>query len=953
MTARRNHLMHGVGLAAGLILIACTTGCLSASPRAIAVWIVGGDEQLTHDTPPKPENDAYSASRGRVRLRAALNETLGLQVGLRTTAPPAGPFDVRVTDLVGSTDTLRARSTISIYRVHYTRVDRFPSWYPTHTGKPTTPTLFPDILVPWNAPRGGGPLLLTESRNEIVWIDVRVPPTVAPGEYRGRIEVSREGAGSPVFASEIVLEVLPVALAGEPSLPVVCRVDPRDMLTAHLRWPRLPAEQTRLLPDVPSHFAAVRLVQAMMQMLHEHRATPVLWASFPKLRLVGDRRVEVQWDEYDRLVEGWLSGSAFPDQVRLDAWPIPASLDYPNVERNGGFESPRYARLLAAYLAECKRHFAERGWLDRAFVRACPPEPLSQDAVNRVRRLAAIVRQSEADLPVVVHLPARSLRGLGWHGAPTIDLPAVSTWAPPAMWYEPEAMARERSLGRETWLMPSSPPYSGSLAVVATPVDARILAWQAYRYGVQALWIEHATEFGTSPPTSSTQRPWVDAGLLYPAHEYGLRDRPAGSLRLKRLRRGLQDYELLRLLEQNGKHLLAQQLSEQVVRWSGTDACEENLLTGKEGGWPQDPSVLRLAREVMLQELAGEFEPSPEARQRQVRSLSQWGLLMTQARRVSVAVGGVRLSPTAQGMRAEVLATVRNTTNRPLQGTWTLPSPPTGWRQSEEVLTNLQPGTRRPARIELELSGLAYNVDGVYPFDLQLDTPAAGSFRTRARLAVAACPIVKLPPHIDGKLDDWPLASNNAAGDFRLCREMLSASTDRADQPSLPTQAFFSMDATHLYIGVRCTLAMAEPPLWNADNTIPVDGAIPWGQDVVEILIDPRENASGTSSDLYCLQTKPSGLLLARRGCRTEPPMGTWQTWPVRARAAASVEREAWVVEMAVPLSAFGADAKRNPVWGMNVTRLDARRGEYSSWSGATGHCYSPQSLGNLIMLWP
>ena len=134
---------------------------------------------------------------------------------------------------------------------------------------------------------------------------------------------------------------------------------------------------------------------------------------------------------------------------------------------------------------------------------------------------------------------------------------------------------------------------------------------------------------------------------------------------------------------------------------------------------------------------------------------------------------------------------------------------------------------------------------------------------------------------------------------------------------------------------------------------MPIDGIVPWGQDLVEILIDPRPTTAGTSGDLYCLQVKPSGLLVARKGCRTDPPIGASQVWPSGARVAVTVGRDAWVVELAIPLGAFDPQTRRNNYWGLNVTRLDARRGEYSSWSGARGNCYSPQSLGNLIMVWP
>ena len=976
--------------AASWLLLAAGTGCLPSSRRAVAIWIVSGGEELTHDTLPSPENDVYSAAGGGLHLTAALNETVAFQIGLRTTAPPAGPFNIEITDLVGPADKLSARSAVTIYRVHYQRIERFRSWYPSHRGKPTTPTLFPDILVPWEAPRGGGPLVLGEARNEIIWVDVHVPPTLAPGQYRGRLALRSDATGVPVFACEIHLEVLPVALPGRRNLPVVCRVDPRDLLAAHLRWPRTSAEQTRLLPEAPSHFAAVRLVNATMRLFHEHRTTPILWASFPKFRLVGQRKVEVQWDEYDQLVSGWLDGSAFRDQVRLEVWPIPAALEYPNAERNGGFDSPQYARLLAAYLAECKEHFAQRGWLERAVTRLCPPEPLSQAAADRLRRLSGIVRQSETDLPIMAHLPARSLRGLGWHEAPSIALPDVTTWAPPAMWYEPAAMAHEQRLGKHAWLMPDRPPYSGSLAVEAPATEAWILPWLAYRYGVEGLWIEHAAEDSLVLESPSARQPWQGPGLgsvsnvasglrpgrrmrenahlrlrpgrspdatlllrqslVYSAEEYGLRERgPVPSLRLKRLRRGLQDYELLRLLEANGQELLARKLAEQVVRWAATEACLENLLSTKESGWSEQTSILRRARTLILRELVSEFEPSPNARREQLASLSEWLLMFNQADLVNVSVDGVRVTSGAEGLHADVMGSVSNATNRAVEGHWTLPVPPPGWQQVGDVPTEAPPGTRRTARIGVDLTGLAYNIDGVYPFEVVFDTVEVGAFLRPARLAVAACRPLQSTLRIDGKLDDWPLASNNAAGDFRLCR----GRTFGPDKPTLPTQAYFCMDREHLYVGLRCTLNVGEPPVWQADNAIPIDGTIPWGQDVVEILIDPRPTAAGTSSELYCLQIKPSGLLLARKGCRTDPPMGISLEWHSRARVAVNVEREVWVVELAVPWDAFEPRARRNNLWGCNVTRLDARRGEYSSWSGAHGHCYSPQSLGNLIMLWP
>ena len=110
------------------LALATSAGCaLPAASRTVSFWIVSGDEELAGDTPPSLENDIYSAARGEVRLQAALNETIDFQIALHTAAPPAGPFDVRITDLAGPAETLPAASVTTLYRIQYARVEQFRS----------------------------------------------------------------------------------------------------------------------------------------------------------------------------------------------------------------------------------------------------------------------------------------------------------------------------------------------------------------------------------------------------------------------------------------------------------------------------------------------------------------------------------------------------------------------------------------------------------------------------------------------------------------------------------------------------------------------------------------------------------------------------------------------------------------------------------------------------------
>lgn len=932
--------IHGLFCAASLLTSA---GCLPPPSSGLQSWLESGTRAIMPGDPPLPENEIYSAAAASARLVSGVNETVSLQVALRTDSPPVAPLDVRVSTF-RSVDGAALRSdSVRLFRVYTTRVERYASWFPEHADQPALPADYPDALVPWDAARGAGPIRLDDIATRAVWIDIRVPPTTTPGEYTARLDILDASARRVLRTTTLRLLVLPVAIPASRSIPFYCRIDPRDLLAAHLNWPESQAEQVRIIPDEPSHQAAQRLVDATMRLFESHRTAPILWANFPTYRLTGARSVEIDWHGYDALASSWLSGEAFDDRVPLPGWVLPVSLEHPSAEINGGFDSPRYARLLGAYLAACRKHFEQRGWAKRSVLRIQSPTKLDERSVRAIERLSGIIGQSETRIPLAAHLPPRSLRALGWRGAPQIDLPGVDIWIPPASWLEPDAMRRATALDRRVWFMPDQPPYSPSLAAEAPVVDGRALGWQAYRYGVDGVWIEHAADRRDAAPGDA-------APLVYPGHAFGISDAPVPTLRLKRLRRGLLDYELLKLLEHNGKGLLADRTARQIVRWAFTDACAENLLSVRRTGWVRDPAVYELAHRVLLQELANTFAPSSAGSDRQARNLADWAVIMNSSAQIVPEVRGVRLSAEAGGTRAHVFASVSNAADQPLRGAWRAVGLPDWWRALPTTETVVTAGGRSVQQLQYDMN-ITFNRDGVFPFQLQFDTRERGAFTTSARLAVAACPPVDAPPTINGDLSDWPAFGSNVAGDFRLCRgRRTDVSAVGTDRPTLGTRAMFCRDRERLYVSIRCALAQGEAPIWSTDNRVPIERNGPWGQDVVEILLTPHATIEGTGADLFVLQIKPSGLLVARRGARSDPPMNASETWNCNADVAVKITQREWIVEAAIPLAALGEAPLDNPIWGCNVTRVDARRGEYSSWSAARGQCYAPQLLGNLLV---
>ena len=133
-------------------------------------------------------------------------------------------------------------------------------------------------------------------------------------------------------------------------------------------------------------------------------------------------------------------------------------------------------------------------------------------------------------------------------------------------------------------------------------------------------------------------------------------------------------------------------------------------------------------------------------------------------------------------------------------------------------------------------------------------------------------------------------------------------------------------------------------------NSVDYDDLIPVGDELVEVLIDPLNTGTRSPADLYHIAVKPSGTYLTEKGIRLRPPCGPVEPWPADIDVATGVFPDRWTVELRIPLASFEDAAPEHTVWGFNITRYDASRQEFSTWSGASGNAYDPMSLGNLYL---
>ena len=85
-------------------------------------------------------------------------------------------------------------------------------------------------------------------------------------------------------------------------------------------------------------------------------------------------------------------------------------------------------------------------------------------------------------------------------------------------------------------------------------------------------------------------------------------------------------------------------------------------------------------------------------------------------------------------------------------------------------------------------------------------------------------------------------------------------------------------------------------------------------------------------------------------GRNGDPPCGPRTPWAVDIEVATAASAQRWTAEIRVPLKDMSPDGHEHTVWGFNLTRWDASRQEFSTWSGAVGNAYDPLSLGNLFL---
>ena len=167
--------------------------------------------------------------------------------------------------------------------------------------------------------------------------------------------------------------------------------------------------------------------------------------------------------------------------------------------------------------------------------------------------------------------------------------------------YDSSGVEEFRKQGKQViWAVCVWPHEHPNLFIEYPAIDARIIGWLTYRYGISGFeywglnqWGENTgvrdwanfRSGGTRTKWMRTKWPWGDGWLLYP----GENGEPLGSVRFENVRDGFEDSELLSLLAaQGGKH----EADELAAR-----------IAGSIDSYNRDPAALSAAHVNLLEQL--------------------------------------------------------------------------------------------------------------------------------------------------------------------------------------------------------------------------------------------------------------------------------------------------------------------------------------------------------------
>jgi hypothetical protein len=413
--------------------------------------------------------------------------------------------------------------------------------------------------------------------------------------------VAVTAAGRAIARLDLVLRVYGFAL-------------PRER---HLRW-RIDYSGWEAVPaqlEIPEGSADwLKLEEDLYRLVWEgHRAVPT--THYHALRLetrgTGDA-LAIDWAGFDRRFGRFLDGSAFSDGVPVAIFSLPLNLHAGWPGRLPSDPAKVDVATLTAASRLIARHWDEKGWrLDDAFVYVAD-EPTSERFAS-VRKACQAIRLGDPRIRTSVAFYTefgRDARGLvdGFAGF-------VTQWDVAGDHADVPALRSRQAAGDRVGFYQGGEPFLGGEALDNDGLALTTWPWIAWRYGLDSLFLYNMTEWSYfrldraktdwsdgkreiwENPLNQSWQTNSQGVLIYPGPYVGLRG-VVPSIRLKQVRRGMQDYEYLWLAARKGEGAKADDVARRLVPRALHEAGPLGRM-GDRGAWERDPRAWAAARKEL------------------------------------------------------------------------------------------------------------------------------------------------------------------------------------------------------------------------------------------------------------------------------------------------------------------------------------------------------------------
>jgi hypothetical protein len=799
----------------------------------------------------------------------------------------------------------------------------------------------------------------------VLWVEAEIPLHITRATYCSQIELKNLQNNNETFTKELHLHTWGFDLP-DSGIDFIARIDvPKLWQDSGLGTLR-DSDQLILPPDESRINLLAERLGEYTALLDESGVETWPAGVYPKIVASGNDHYAIEWDSYRKMIQSVLSHSSHARKY----WPVPVDISYPQTQVYGPYESESYQQILNMLLREFNEKCVKLGLIGKPAAIPFLPDGYN-DAVNAYDSVHSLMKawfNTESNMLLVSPFIPGDLRPLGWRAFVPFD--KVNSMAGGfccgETWLDPSVVDTLRKKGNCVWFRPMNSEGTLPWPRVGYPgFYSQAMAWAAWKYGMNGVLFDSVNDW------SEEDRLPLQNRLIYPSGMFNC-NKPLGSVRLKLLQRGLFDAAYMRALEKTGEKELADWIGMRLVRYAFADAYEGSLWTLRTDGLCNNDRAWMLPKLIagftMNDTIAKQTTTVP-ASQRAESDQSDLlrKLYISQFREYTEG-----LALESEGVRARYISDPstgreniewtfhlagRNFTGETVEGKYECITSPMRKKKNSESLQQ-----------EVKFNGNNWGWPVRQQLTLNNPVAALGMFgvnyqpivfkrkdRTETILNVRYCALVAgrtvRQIRVDGIFNDWPENSSAVAGNFKkIHSDGLNADRmkDESRDVQYSTTVQIGYDDRNMYLAFTCTQPR-ESIHMQSSNTLTSSEGLPWGEDLIAVVINPKNTASQNPLDAYQIIIKPNGNILTFRGTLTTKQLHAADSWTNNICSAVRIFDDRWQAEIAIPLTDLSVTETLGCWWGLDFARYTSSVNEFSTWSG-TAHGYSrPISLGNVF----